>query len=69
MSKDVDVSLWLESRAFQNKLPLSEVSDFVLVNSTLHAEFDKFKKEETDPDYSVLLLNELTVIARASKYM
>ena len=59
LSKDVDVSLWVESRMFSSKPPIQEVFDFVIVDAKLHAEFDKFKEEETDPDYSLLSVNEL----------
>ena len=59
LSKDVDVSLWVESRIFRSKPPIQEVFDFVIVDAKLHAEFDKFKEEETDPDYSLLSVNEL----------
>ena len=59
MSKDVDVSLWVESRNFNNEPPLREILDFVIVTRSLHAQFDEFKKKETQFDYSILPLNEL----------
>ena len=42
LSKDVDVALWIEARAFRNEPPLQEVFDFVIVNKHLHSEFDLF---------------------------
>ena len=59
LSKDVDVSLLVESRIFRRKPLIQEVFDFVIADAKLHAEFDKFKEEETDPDYSLLSVNEL----------
>ena len=48
---DVDVVLWLDSRAFQKKSSLRDAYGFVILNSELHDEFDKFKKQETLPEY------------------
>ena len=59
LSIDTDLSLWLESREFNNKPPLRTVYDFVIVNSSLHSEFDEFKSEMTDREYSVLPTNTL----------
>ena len=46
ISKDVDVALWLDCRAFNKKEPLRDVLDFVIVNTRLHDDFDEFKKNE-----------------------
>lgn len=51
--------LWMESRNYNNKPPLTEVYDFVIVNSSLHDEFDEFKRKNTSHDYSILPMNEL----------
>ena len=59
LSIDTDVLLWIESREFHNKPALRKVSDFVVVNSLQHSEFDEFKSRHTDRDYSVLPINTL----------
>ena len=59
ISIDPDVSLWIESREFNNKPSLRTVYDFVIVNSVLHSEFDEFKSEMTHRDYSILPTNTL----------
>ena len=61
LSKDVDVAQWFEYRNYNkiNEAPLREVFDFVVVNTSLHAEFDEFKRKETHHHYSILLVNEL----------
>ena len=47
LSKDVDVSLWLDYRAsVSEEPPLREAWDFVIINGKLHNEFDAFKKAE-----------------------
>ena len=40
LSKDVDVALWMDSRAFHGQPPLTDALDFVIVNCQLHNEFD-----------------------------
>ena len=50
LNVDLHVALWLDSRAFQNKPPLREVCGFVMVNSELQDEFDKFRKQESYPN-------------------
>ena len=59
MSKDVDVALWLDSRAYHGEPLLKFAIDFIIVNSQLHNQFDKFKKSETKSSHSVLELVEL----------
>lgn len=59
LSKDVDVALWLDYRAFNKKEPLRDALDFVIVNPCLHDDFDEFKRKETESDYSYLRVNEL----------
>jgi hypothetical protein len=54
LSKDVDVSLWLESRAFSNQPALQEVQDFVVVNHSLLKEFKEFQSSRIDPEFSYL---------------
>ena len=45
LSKDIDVSLWIDFREFYGNFPLQEVlgRNFVVVNENLHAEFAEFK--------------------------
>lgn len=59
LSKDVDVSIWQDFRAHHNMKPLKDSGDFVIVNNLMHDEFDKFKKEEIQRQYSYLRLNHL----------
>ena len=59
LSKDVYVAQWIEYRNYNNEDPLREVFDFVVVKTSLHAEFDEFKRKETHRDYSILPVNEL----------
>ena len=59
LSKDLDVSMWLDRRNFIRKSPLVDIGDFVIVNPDLHEEFDKFKKSEVRPACSFVPLTEL----------
>ena len=45
MSKDIDVSLWIDFHEFYGELPLQEVLgvNFVVVNENVHAEFAEFR--------------------------
>lgn len=56
---DTDVAIWLDSRAYQDMGSLQDTGDFVVVNSELHDEFDKFKKENIDSKFSYLKVNKL----------
>lgn len=58
LSKDVDVALWMDSMQFNGELPLVDAQDFVIVNSQLHDDFDRFKKE-IKPLHSFLAFIEL----------
>ena len=49
----------MESRDFNNDSSLREVFDFVVVNRSLHSEFDDFKRKENLCNYSFLSVNEL----------
>ena len=55
----MDVSLWIESREFNSKPPLRKIFDFMIVNSSLHSEFDEFKRNTVHHDYSSLTTNKL----------
>lgn len=60
LSKNVDVALWLDYRAFNKQELLRDAVDFVIVNNRLHDEFDVFKRdEEIESEYSYLQMNEL----------
>ena len=43
MSKDADISFWLDYRAHKNMPPLTEVCDFVIMDDVLFDEFEKFR--------------------------
>ena len=45
MSKDIDVSLWIDFREFYGELPLQEVlgGNLVVANENVHAEFAEFR--------------------------
>ena len=59
LSLDTDVALWIAAREYDNKAPLRTFADFVIVNSSLHSEFDEFKKNTIEKGYSILLINPL----------
>ncbi len=59
LSKDVDVVLWQDCRAYYNQAALVEVDEFVIVNSEVHEEFDEYKKNTIGKGYSYLKVNEL----------
>ena len=59
LSKDVNVALWLDCRASRGDPPLTDVGDFVIINSQLHDEFDQFKKAETKAGCTIIHMNEL----------
>lgn len=59
LSKDVDVAVWLQYRAYNKQPPLRDTGDFVIVNCELHDDFDDFKSKELEPDYSYLEMTEL----------
>ena len=44
LSKDLDVALWLDYRAFHKEPLITDIHDFVVINSQLHDQFDLFKK-------------------------
>ena len=59
LSKDVDVALCQNFRAYHNMQPLTDAVDFIIVNFVLHEEFDKYKKSKIESGYSYLKVNEL----------
>ena len=59
LSKDVDVALWLDYRRFNNSAAITDVGDFVIVDSRLHSEFDDFKNSTVTPSSSHLKMNSL----------
>ena len=68
LSKDTDVSLWMDYRQFNGDPPLSEVANFVIINNELHSEFDEFKKKEVESHYSYIQLTELLKFYCLSEY-
>ena len=52
------MALWIAAREYDNKGPLRTFSDFVIVNSSLHSEFDEFKNG-IEKGYSILQINSL----------
>ena len=58
LSLDTDVALRIGAREYDNKALFRTFSDFVIVNSSLHSEFDEFKKN-IEKGYSILLMNHL----------
>jgi hypothetical protein len=59
LSKDVDVAVWLQYRAYNKQPPLRDTGDFVMVNLELHDDFDDFRSKELEPEYSYLEMTEL----------
>ena len=58
LSKDTDVALWQDYRAYHSMQPFTDAVDFVIVNFKLHGEFDKFKKDHIEHGSSYLKVNE-----------
>ena len=59
LSKDVDVSLWLDYRAYHQKSTLSESAGFVIVDTDLHKEYEEFRAKNAVSDVSFLPQNDL----------
>ena len=50
----------MESRQFENKPPLRQVLDFVIVDNALHEQFEEFRSTKLpDRDYCILETNNL----------
>ena len=58
LSKDTDVALWQDYRAYHGMQPFTDAVDFVIVDFKLHDEFDKFKKDHIEHGSSYLKVNE-----------
>ena len=58
LSVDADVAFWMDSMIFQGKTPPREACSFVIVDGTLHDQFDLFKRD-LDRDYSIFEYIEL----------
>ena len=56
LSIDADVSLWMDSMAYNNQPPLRRFCDFVLVTPELHKDFDSFREMDTSPGRSTFPL-------------
>ena len=59
MSKDLDVALWLDYRAFHKEPLLTDVHDFIVINSQIHDQFDLFQKATVKKSYSFVPVCEL----------
>ena len=59
LSKDVDVSLWLDCRAYHWRPTLRESKGFIIIDGTLHKEYKEFQAEKTLSDMCFLPQNEL----------
>ena len=53
LSKDLDVALWLDYRAFHKEPLFTDIHDFVVINGQLHDQFDVFKKAKVKESYSL----------------
>ena len=53
------MAVWLDSRACKDMDTLKSTGEFVIVDTTLHDEFDNFKKERIDRKSSYLNVNGL----------
>ena len=53
LSMDADVALWLDRRTFHKNPSLQIVNGFVVITNELHAEFDDFKRSETEHSISL----------------
>ena len=61
LSKDLDVALWLNYREFHKEPLLTDIHDFVVINSQLHDQFDCFKKAEVKRSHSFVPVTELLI--------
>ena len=65
---DTDLALWLDSRDFhKNNPPLHRACGFVIINSQVHDDFNKFKKVQAQCDYSLLESVELLDLWNSSR--
>ena len=59
LSKDTDVALWQDYRAYHSMQAFTDAVDLVIVDFKLHDEFDKFKKDHIEHGSSYLKVNDL----------
>ncbi len=62
LSKDVDVSLWLDYRAYHRRPTLRESHGFVIVDPDLHKQYEEFRATNAVSIVSLLPQNELLQI-------
>ena len=67
LNKDLDVALWLDYRAFLKEPLLTDVHDFVVINSQLHDQFDLFKKKHVKMSHSLVPMSEILIYYSASQ--
>ena len=58
LSKDTDVALWQDYRAYHGMQPFTDAVDFVIEDFKLHDEFDKLKKDHIEHGSNYLKVNE-----------
>lgn len=59
LSKDVDVAIWQDYRAYKCLDPVLDATDIIVINNQQHDEFDEFKKTEIMSYISYLKMNEI----------
>ena len=67
LSKYLDVALWLDYREFHKEPLLTDIHDFIVINSQLHDQFDLFKKAEVKRSHSFVPVTELLIFCCASQ--
>ena len=55
----LDLAVWLDSRSYENKPPIQQVFDFIIVNESLQEEFDTYVASFPSPDHCHLELRLL----------
>ena len=68
LSKDMDAAFWLDYRQFQKEPLLTDLQDFVIINSQLHDQFDLFRNvAQLKKEYSLVPVSELLIFYCASQ--
>ena len=57
LSKDVDVAIWQDYRAYKCLDSVVDATDFIVINNQQHDEFDEFKKTKIMSYISYLKMN------------
>ena len=67
LGKNLGVALWLDYREFLKEPQLTDVHDFIVINSHIHDQFDLFKKATVNDSYSFVPVCELFIFYCASQ--